>query len=267
MDGLCVATEPPEIDDDSTTASSRSDPGPSLFQEIDEAMNLCTLSYTLTMLRRLVREGKVQQRQDDIMRLPLSLDEANELVLHERYHLTLSKYSENKRVFTNIVKTLADRQYYLSHGPLSPNLSARLSRSISDTVRSMERRDPPKTVHVSSCFLTAFGGETTHNGLVYSMSVNIERKTVTLCFRGAETDVDWAPLNKKVFMKDIPNPMKRHSSQSETVKIHNQLHELLIEPTLRSSGADWHTVSEYREILEEHVVPTLLEHPNYKVRV
>lgn len=270
---LCVATGDLEHDDSTAASSgtSRTDSGgPSLFEEIDEAINMCTLTYTLTMLRRLVREDKIQHRKEDFMRLPISLDEADELVLEEKHHLTLSKYSENKRVFTSIVKTLSDRQFYNSHShlrtsgsPISPR-SSLMSRSRSGSRSALEVR-PPATIHVSSSFITAFGGERSHNGLVFGMSVNIEHKTVTLCFRGAETDVDWAPLNTDVYMKDIPNPMKRHGSQPPTVKIHNQLHELLIRPTLKSANEDWDMLSEYQEILEEHVIPTLLENPGYKV--
>jgi len=278
MDTLCAASASLERDD-STAASSRSDSGPSLFQEIDEAMNMCVLTYTLTMLRRLVREGKIKRGQEAIMRLPVSLDEADELVLEQKHHLTLSKYSEDKRAFANIVKTLSDREYYRSHSrpssPLSPLASPRRSRSQSDG-RSGSRSGsrpfgrlsdirPPATVHVSSSFITSFGKESTCNGLVYGISVDIDRRVVTLCFRGAETDVDWAPLNTDVYMMDMSNPMKRHASQPPTVKIHNQLHELLIRPTLRALDADWKTLSEYDEILEEFVIPTLIEHPGYKV--
>lgn len=282
MNRLCVATQA-DFSDDSTAESSRTDAsrGPSLFEEIDEAINMCTLTYTLTMLRRLVREGKIKHKQGEIMHLPLSLEEANELVLEQKHNLTLSKYSENKRVFTQIVKTLSDREFYLSHtvpnsptgsprlprfsSPLSERSDSRLSgsRSSSSNSRSIDR--PPATVKISTSFITAFGGEKTKNGLVYSISVNIERKVVTLCFRGAETDVDWAPLNTDVFMKEISNPLKRHASQPATLKIHNQLHELLIRPTLRASEADWETLSEYQEILEEFVVPTLIENPGYTV--
>lgn len=287
MLGLCVAAVPSEETDDSlTAASSRTEGphGPSLFQEIDEAVNICTLTYTLTMLRRLFREGKISKdkARKEIMHLPLSLEQANELVLEEKHHLTLSKYSENKRVFTSIVRTLEDREYYLSHASrpsISPAASPKSLRSFSSPLsqrtgsissssnnRSFDR--PPATVRVSSAFITAFGGETTHNGLVYSISANVEHKVVTLCFRGAETDVDWAPLNTDVYMKGIANPMKRRqSSQPTTVKIHNQLHELLIRPTLRASETDWETLSEYQYILEEELVPTLLEYPGYKLRV
>lgn len=274
---LCVAT--PECGDDSTAASStsRTDSGPSLFQEIDEAMNLCTLAYTLTMLRRLVTEGKIQHRREEIMQLPISIEEASELVLEERHNLTLSKYSENKRVFTSIVKTLSDRQFYNAHShlrspagsPLSPRRSTSLSDSRSSSSRSSSFAErPPATVNVSSSFITTFGGETaSHNGLVFAIAVNIEYKTVSLCFRGAETDIDWAPLNTDVYMDELKNPVKRHESQSEVVMIHNQLHELLIRPTLKANGEDWDAVSEYQEILEEHVIPTLLENPGYRLIV
>lgn len=266
------------LEHDDSTASSSSEHGPSLFHEIDEAINVCTLTYTLTMLRRLVREGKIQRRQEEILRLPLSLDEANELVLEEKHHLTLSKYSENKRVFTSIVKTLSDRQYVQMHppasSPRSPLASPHRSRSAlsdsrsgsrSSSTRSRSQLRPPATVHVSSTFITAFGGEATWNGLIYSISVDIDRKVVTLCFRGAETDVDWAPLNTEVHMKDLANPMKRHAAQPEKVMVHNQLYDLLIRPTLRASATDWETLSEYQEILEEFVIPALLENPGYKV--
>jgi hypothetical protein len=254
METLCGAF--PEAMSDDSSEESSSDGDVSLFQEMDEALDMCTLVYTLTMLRRLVREGKVDRDADAIMKLPLSIQEADSLVLTQRHHLTLSKHAENKRIFTNIVKTLNDRKYYSAKDKSTRKSAAKSPRSVADEIEN-----------VSSCFIIAFGGETSSNALKYAISVNHERRVVTLCFRGAETDIDWASLNTEVCMKEFPNPMKRHPSQSQTVKIHNQLHELLVAPSLRDTNTTWTTISEYQEILEEHVIPILMEHRGYKLHV
>jgi hypothetical protein len=252
MESLCGCNA--RIYDDSNKERSKVVDVANLFQETDESLNFCTLVYTVTMLRRLVREKKVDQNADAIMKLPLSMKEADDLVLAERHHLTLSKHAENKRIFTNIVKTLNDRRCY-SRDDTSPR---KLPRSPKSAVEQIVDAPPS--------FITAFGGETVNNSLVYGISVSHERRVVTLCFRGAETDIDWAPLNTKVYMEEISNPMKKHPSQTSTVKIHNQLYEFLMSPSLRdANNTSWTDISEYQEILEEQVIPTLMEYRGYKV--
>jgi hypothetical protein len=245
-----------ETNSDDSSEESSSDVHASLFQEIDEALDMCTIVYTLTMLRRLVRKGKVDHNADAIMKLPLSMQEADNLILAQRHHLTVSKHAENKRIFTNIVKTLNDRKYYNRKDKSIRKSTAKSPRSVAEGITD-----------VSPCFIIAFGGETSSNALKYGISVNHERKVVTLCFRGAETDIDWASLNTEVYMKEFSNPMKRHPSQPQTVKIHNQLHELLVTPSLRDTNTTWTTINEYQEILEEQVIPTLMEHRGYKLYV
>ena len=253
MEILCGAC--PRIFDDSTKGRSKVVDVASLFQEIDESLDLCTLVYTLTMLRRLVRERKVDENADAIMKLPLSMKVANDLVLAERHHLTLSKHAENKRIFTNIVKTLNDRRCY-SRDENSPRKSPRSPKTATEQI-----------AHTPPPFITAFGGETANNALVYGISVSHVRRVITLCFRGAETDIDWASLNTKVYMKEISNPMKKHPSQAPTVKIHNQMHEFLMTPSLRdANNTSWTDITQYQEILEEQVIPTLMEYRGYKVR-
>lgn len=247
MDILCNNVSHTKTD--SSDGESTVEVETSLFEELDEALNLCTLVYTMTAMRRQVRENKITQGTRSIMQLPISIKNANELVLAEKHHLTLSKYAENKRAMSSIVQTLSDRQQVKS--------SSRRSRS-----------NPRRVSDGSNSFITTFGDESGHNSLVYAISVNHERKIVTLAFRGMETDVDWAPLNTKVFMKEMPNPMKLHSSQASTVRIHNKLHEMLIVPTYRDTNADtWTKISEYHDLLEEQVIPTLIENPGYKVSV
>ena len=58
--------------------------------------------------------------------------------------------------------------------------------------------------------------------LTYAIGVNHERRRICLTFRGSVvSNVDWA-TDFDAYMKEVQNPMKMHSSQQPTMKIHSK---------------------------------------------
>ena len=120
-------------------------------------------------------------------------------------------------------------------------------------------------VHLSPETIVAFDDEYAPQELVYMIQVNHRRKRVTITFRGSVTETDWA-TNYEIYMKDFENPMKAHASQEETVRAHNGFHDYMFEPNQRGAkGPDGEDLSEYQEILLQHLIPILNLNSGYKV--
>jgi predicted lipase len=106
----------------------------------------------------------------------------------------------------------------------------------------------------------AFDDEFQQHELVYAIWVNRLHKRITVIFRGSTTQTDWA-TNYQVYMKEIPNPtMACHKSQESTVQVHNGFCEYMFTHSERGvTGTNGEALSEYEEILQEHVLPVLQE--------
>lgn len=96
-----------------------------------------------------------------------------------------------------------------------------------------------------------------------------------MCFRGyAVSNLDWA-TDFDSYMREVKNPMKMHSSQQPTMKIHSKLHDLLyaeacIKPhggggssTNSSRGGEVWT--EFMDMLQNKIRPITNNYPGYKV--
>jgi hypothetical protein len=69
-------------------------------------------------------------------------------------------------------------------------------------------------------------------------------------------------------MREMSNPVKAHHGQNPTIRLHNGFHDYLFEPSSRGAkGPDGEPLSEYQEILQEHVIPVLKDNPGYKLYV
>jgi len=69
-------------------------------------------------------------------------------------------------------------------------------------------------------------------------------------------------------MKTLPCPVKGRKSLPDTIKVHNGFHDYLFEKTRRGAkGSNGEPLSEYEEILQEHVLPVIKKYPTYKVRI
>ena len=201
---------------------------PDLYSEIDEMMECCVLLYPLVDLRRLARQNELTGHK--ILNLPITLEVAMKAV---------EKYKQK------LLDTFTDEV------------------SIKTLAAAKQRAE----THLSPTTIVAIDDEFEKEELVYSVQVNGLRKRVTVCFRGSKTKTDWAN-NFEVYFKEISNPLKEHASQEETVRVHNGFHNYLFEPNERGvKGPDGELLSQYQEILQEHVLPVLRQHPDYKLYV
>jgi predicted lipase len=216
---------------------------PDLFTEVDEMMETCVLIYPLAELRRMVREGELQDESGTILKTPLT-------------HTQILSIVESKK--DELVKTQFGNEFYLD---VLKTAEERNMMGISNT------EEETQPVNVSPSTIVAFDDEFEQEELVYAIDVNHARKRVTVCFRGSVTKTDWA-TDFEIYMKDVPNPVKSHKLQKPTIKLHNGFYNYLFKPSSRGAkGPKGEPLSEYQEILQEHVLPVLSEHPGYKLYV
>jgi len=201
---------------------------PDLYSEVDEMLECCVLLHPLVELRRLARAGELPQEQ--VLRIPLTRTDVWEIVEEHKHKLVATSMSDEFSL-----RTLA---------------------------AAKERAE----THLSPTTIVAIDDEFEKEELVYSVEVNERRKRVTVCFRGSVTKTDWA-TNYEAYFKEVPNPMHhRHASQEETVRVHHGFHDYLFEASSRGvTGPNGEVLSEYQEILQEHVLPVLHDNPGFKL--
>jgi hypothetical protein len=209
---------------------------PDLFTEVDEMMNTCVLIYPLAELRRKVREGELKDESGAILETPLAHTKILGIVESKKEELVDTKFG--KEFYLEILKTVEER----------------------DMMNASNNCVAPSTI-------IAFDDQFEKEELVYAIEVNHVRKRVTVCFRGSVTNLDWA-TDYEIFMKDVPNPVKAHRDQEPTVRLHNGFYDYLFEPSSRGAkGPNGEPLSEYQEILQEHILPVLKAYPGYKLYV
>ncbi|KAL7546875.1 hypothetical protein ACHAWF_010199 [Thalassiosira exigua] len=265
MGNLCgVAPEKPtptgtvakEVKDEGETSSLATSPFiayddgyeyPNLYDECDEMLQAATLVYPMASLRHLARQGKISD-DGSILKVPLTASQVLDVVTkHEAF---LKEDTLRREFYVDTLRAIRER-----HGiPTSPK----------DASGGIDTFRAPQLDHTQ---LIAFDDEFEKEELVYAIAINPLRKRITVCFRGSITNRDWA-TNLEIFMKDAPNPLKSHVSQTSTVKIHNGFHDYLFSPSERGAvGPNGETLSEYQEILQEHVLPVIKEYPSYKLYI
>lgn len=218
---------------------------PTLYEECDEMLQACILVYPMADLRRLVREGVIEDTDGMILKLPLTATQVIQAV--EKYKDVLVDTNAFGQEFhVDILKAVEERQMY--------------------TVREKGASPEIHDDNLESSILVAFDDEFEKEELVYAIAVNPVRKRITVVFRGSITKTDWA-TNMETSMKEVPNPMaSRHMSQDPTLFVHQGFHDYLFSPTERgATGPDGKPLSEYEEILQEHVLPVIAQYPGYKV--
>lgn len=69
-------------------------------------------------------------------------------------------------------------------------------------------------------------------------------------------------------MKEFENPVKGHVSQDDVVRAHNGFHDYMFEPNQRGfKGPNGEELSEYQEIMQQHLIPILKQNLGYKLYV
>lgn len=221
---------------------------PDIYTEIDEMVEPCLLIYAIAELRQLARKDEILFGSR-ILSFPVSHSEIMEVVESNRKRLETTSFG--KEFYVNILRAADERnmtRYANKEGEPVPEKA------------TTEIKISPETI-------VAFDDEFAEEELVYMIEVNHRRKRVTITFRGSVTKTDWA-TNYEIFMKELENPMKKHASQEATVRAHNGFYDYLFEPNRRGvKGPNGEDLSEYKEILQEHLIPILKQNLGYKVCV
>lgn len=218
---------------------------PNLYEEIDEMLEACILIYPMADLRSMAREGKIKDPRGTATKLPLTSSEVLGVI--------------NANMDALIGTDLDQQESKNSHR--IDALHAIQERQMKGGRKAKDR------VHLSTTRLVAFDDEFALEELVYAVGVNHQRKRVTVCFRGSVTKTDWA-TDVEIFMKSVPNRMRKHPGQHQTIKVHNGFHDYLFSPSSRGpKGPNGKELSEYQEILQQCVVPMLKKYPGYKLYV
>jgi len=218
---------------------------PTLYCEIDEMLENNIMIYPLAELRRKARQREIDKRGvDEVLKLPLTHASVMEIIDKNRGQLLDTKFVKDEEFYQEIFQTVEERQMTLC-------------------LAAKQNGEKPNVSHAE---IIAFDDEFEKAELVYSIVLNHTRKRVTVCFRGSVTKMDWA-ADFEIFMKEVPNPMKAHASQAPSILVHRGFFKYLFQPSSRGvKGPNGEDLSEYQEIMQEHVVPVLHQYPGYKVR-
>ena len=259
---------------------------PDLYTEIDEMMEASILIYPLSELRRKVRQGEIKDETGKITGTPLTHAQVMDLVEGNEEELKGTQFA--KEFYVEVLRTLEERSMTRNTKAASDrraDLAAfkPFSKAFDDRedmqggTRSVEGFEADgtaseaitatakKNVHLTPSIILAFDDQFENEELVYMIELNHARKRITVCFRGTVNKTDWA-TNIQTYMKEVPNPMKAHSTQEDTIRVHNGFHDYLFAPSSRGAkGPKGEDLSEYEEILQEHVLPVIKKYPGYKV--
>jgi len=124
----------------------------------------------------------------------------------------------------------------------------------------------PDVVNLRPSRIIAFDDEFEQEELVYAIEVNYLNKRITVTFRGSTTKQDWA-TDFEIYMKQVDNPLKRHSTQKPSFRVHSGFFDYLFQPSSRGArGPNGESYSQYQEILYLHILPVIKKYPGYKVR-
>lgn len=210
---------------------------PNLYTELKEMMDSNIIIYPLAELRDKARKRDIQGENDEIpnnaLSLPLAREAAIDMIIE-------NKVETDSLVFYEDVFGAADDG-------------------------QIKVKDGAKSESTSPATIVAFDDRFAKEELVYSIEVNQNRHRVTVCFRGSVTKTDWA-TDFEIYMKEVANPLKAHASQESVVRVHNGFYDYLFEPSFRGvKGPSGEELSEYQEILQEHLTPVLQSYPGYKV--
>ena len=216
---------------------------PDLYSEVSEMFETCALIYPLAELRKMAREQPIFGREL-ILSTPLTHEQVMGVVEANRQELIKTDKQFGEDFYFDILMMCEERDMLIT---------------------SVDDSDKRETGVLIPASIVAFDDEFEQEELVYMITVNHVRKRVTVCFRGSVTKMDWT-VDFEMYMKKVENPMKNHKFQEPHIKLHNGFCDYLFKPSSRGvQGPNGEDLSEYQEILQEHVVPVLRKYPDYKV--
>lgn len=211
---------------------------PSIYEEIDEMLEACILTYPVADLRALARENKL--KNDCVSKLPLSSVQcvdaiAGNLDAFKKPEPTKPE-AEAKSEATPTDEKATDTHAADAAVTADPDDASAIAISASrfcppapPTPKEEEpdksadesfvvRLDALKALHarqlkaksegrpfaVSHSNYIAFSDDSTKDEMAYAVSVDKNRQRVTICFRGSASDTKWA--TSETWMKTFRNP-------------------------------------------------------------
>jgi len=263
---------------------------PDLFTECDEMIESCVLVSLLAEIRLLVRKGEATTKMEAVMKMPLPALDLMRVIDSSRLLLTMDEVDTEATGCTAVVtnnKAIKYRHHLLrtaDEREMRTNRKKRRQRrrrskqpqdSPTSTTSSDEDQQPKKKNPISPTFFVGFHDNLqSSDELTYAISVNHLRQRITLSFRGSVvSNLEWA-TDFDAYMKQVENPMKMHSSQQPTMKIHSKLYDLLYAKASRpgddntsenNHGSNGEVYTEFMDILQNKIRPTTLTYPGYKV--
>jgi hypothetical protein len=258
---------------------------PDLYTECDEMLESCVLVYLLSELRSLAKQGEATNKTMKVLQMPLAAKDLMRVINSSRELLTTTysgcgEFAAYKTKFsTEMLKTADERLMRIKKRRKKqrnqPLLQQSPSNEDSETAQE-ENTDLPSKPIVSPTMFISFEDDFKKEELYYAIGVNHQRKRITMCFRGyAVSNLDWA-TDFDSYMREVKNPMKMHSSQQPTMKIHSKLHDLLYaefsqRPQWGGGGSSTNSSrggevwTEFMEMLQNKIRPITNNYPGYKV--
>ena len=192
---------------------------PSVYDEIDEMLECCILTYPVADLRRMAREGKLTN-SEIVSKLPISATRCVDAIASN-----LDAFKKSNPVETSTTdavsgddnaSTVAATAAQFCPLPSSDgttdkaadeSYAVRLDALKALHARQLAAKAQGEVFSVSSANYIAFSDDSTaKDELCYSVSIDRDRKRVTVCFRGASSDSAWA--TSEAWMKTMRNPGK-----------------------------------------------------------
>lgn len=190
---------------------------PSVYDEIDEMLECCILTYPVADLRRMAREGTLTN-SEIVSKLPISATRCVDAIASNLDAFKKPKPANTASGDDNASTVAATAAQFCSL-PSGSEKAAVADKAADESY--VVRLDALKALHarqlaakakgevfsVSSANYISFSDESTaKDELCYSVSVDRDRKRVTICFRGASSDSAWA--TSEAWMKTMRNPGK-----------------------------------------------------------
>jgi len=193
---------------------------PSIYDEIDEMLECCILTYPVADLRRMAREGTLSN-SEVVSKLPISATKCVDAIASNLCAFKKSGASSKANASaasgddkaSTVAATAAqfcalpsgDGKIANADKAADESYAVRLDALKALHARQRAAKAEGKVFSVSSANYIAFSDDSTaKDELCYSVSVDRLRKRVTVCFRGASSDSAWA--TGEAWMKTMRNP-------------------------------------------------------------
>lgn len=210
-----------------------------LLEEVGLMLDNSVLVYSISHLRQLVRDGKLED-PDNYLQTPIRLSDGLNLV---EKHSDAIRENLGQKGTENYWGTLVD-------------IKERAEERLESYGTTLEELDASGSMHG----FIEIGDSNQEDELVYSILLDRFHKLVSVQFRGTTTTKDIAVDLKMFQWKVATNPLKDVIGQPNSMKIHQGFHDYLYNPNKHSASP----CSKF-DLIREQVMGLLEEKPGYKL--